>query len=71
MSLLNRISPQAPTTAADLLINSINLVYHTNLSAAAGPTAVAALDAAYSRGGYVLAVEGGVPDGLRRALPAG
>jgi len=61
VSLLNRISPQAPTTAADLLINSINLVYHTNLSAAAGPTAVAALDAAYSQGGYVLAVEGGVP----------
>jgi hydrogenase small subunit len=61
VSLLNRISPLAPTTAADLLINSINLVYHTNLSAAAGSTAVDALDAAYSRGGYVLAVEGGVP----------
>jgi hypothetical protein len=45
----------------DLLINSINLVYHPNLSSTAGTTAVAALDAAYARGGYVLAVEGGVP----------
>jgi hydrogenase small subunit len=61
VSLLNRVSAQAPTSAADLLINSINLVYHTNLSAAAGTTAVAALDAAYARGGYVLAIEGGVP----------
>ena len=61
ISLLNRISPQAPTTAADLLVNSINLVYHPNLSSAAGTTAVEALDAAYARGGYVLAVEGGVP----------
>lgn len=61
VSLLNRISPQAPTTAADLLVKSIDLGYHTNLSSAAGATAVAALDAAYARGGYVLAVEGGVP----------
>lgn len=61
VSLLNRISSQAPTTAADLLINSINLVYHSNLSSAAGTTAVAALDAAYAKGGYVLAVEGGIP----------
>jgi hydrogenase small subunit len=61
VSLLNRIAPQAPTSAADLLINSINLVYHPNLMTAAGASAVQALEATYAKGGYVLAVEGGVP----------
>jgi len=64
VSLLNRISPQAPTTAADLLINSINLVYHPNVMTAAGASAVEAMEATYVRGGYVLAVEGGVPTGF-------
>ncbi len=61
VSFMNRISPTAPTTAADVLINYINLAYHPNLMAASGESAVAQLDAAYTRGGYVLAVEGGVP----------
>jgi hydrogenase small subunit len=61
VSLLNRVSSQAPVTAGDLLINSINLEYHPNLMTASGLSAVEALDAAYARGGYVLAVEGGVP----------
>ncbi len=61
ISLLNRISTDAPKTAAELLINSINLVYHPNLMSAAGGTALSALDTAYAKGGYVLAVEGGVP----------
>lgn len=61
VSLLNRISPTAPTTAGDLLINSINLVYHPQLMTAAGAAAVDAVETAYARGGYVLAVEGGVP----------
>jgi hydrogenase small subunit len=61
MSFLNRISSAAPATAADVLINSINLAYHPNLMAVAGQAAAAAAAAAYSQGGYVLAVEGGVP----------
>jgi len=61
VSLLNRISSQAPTTAADLLINSVNLVYQPNLSSGAGATVANAIEAMYARGGYVLAVEGGVP----------
>jgi len=70
VSLLNRVAAQAPATAGDLLINSINLVYHPNLMTASGVSAVEAINAAYARGGYVLAVEGGV---RRRsaARPAG
>ena len=61
MSFLNRISTAAPTTAANVLLNSINLVYHPNLMAKAGQSAVDLAKAAYAKGGYILAVEGGVP----------
>lgn len=61
VSFLNRISTTAPTTAADVLLNSINLVYHPNLMAEAGDSAVALAEAAYNKGGYLLIVEGGVP----------
>ncbi len=67
VSLLNRISSTAPTTAADLLINSINLAYHPTLMSAAGALAVEACDAEYTKGGYILAVEGGVPTAFRGA----
>ena len=60
-SFLNRISTSSPQTAANVLIDAINLVYHPNLMAAAGQDAVAQAEAAYSKGGYVLAVEGGIP----------
>ena len=61
MSFLNRISTSAPATAANVLLDSINLVYHPNLMAVAGQSAVDIAKAAYTKGGYVLAVEGGVP----------
>ena len=61
MSFLNRISTSAPTTAANVLIESINLVYHPNLMAVAGQPAAEIVKQAYSQGGYILAVEGGVP----------
>lgn len=61
VSLLNRISGSAPTSAADLLINSINLAYHPTLMASAGQLAADQARDAYDLGGYVLAVEGGVP----------
>jgi hydrogenase small subunit len=60
-SFLNRMSTSGPQTAADVLINSINLVYHPTLMALAGQDAVAQALAAYEKGGYLLAVEGGVP----------
>lgn len=59
MSFLNYISSSGD--AGDVLINSINLAYHPNLMGAAGQTAAQAAYEAYNQGGYVLAVEGGVP----------
>jgi hydrogenase small subunit len=61
VSLLNRVSATAPTSAGDLLINTINLAYHPNVMALAGQSAADVLQKAYAKGGYVLAVEGGVP----------
>jgi hydrogenase small subunit len=60
-SFLNRFSTTAPTTAADTLINSVNLAYHPNLMSIAGQGAVDVINAAYTQGNYILAVEGGVP----------
>ncbi len=60
-SFLNRISTSSPKTAAAVLVDSINLVYHPNLMGPAGQEAVAEAEAAYNKGGYVLAVEGGIP----------
>jgi hydrogenase small subunit len=61
MSFLNYISPSAPTSPADILINNINLAYHPNLMSMAGQGAVEVARQAYDVGGYILAVEGGVP----------
>ncbi len=61
VSFLNRISNVAPLTAADVLVNSIDLIYHPNLMALAGDSAVAVIEKAYDDGGYLLAVEGGIP----------
>ncbi len=60
VSLANRISNSAPVDLADLLINTIDLVYHPNLMGAAGDTAVQQLVNAQS-GKFILAVEGGIP----------
>ena len=60
-SFLNRISTEGPQTAANVLVDAINLVYHPNLMALAGQDAVAQAEAAYQKGGYLLAVEGGIP----------
>lgn len=61
VSFLNRISTTAPLNSADVLINSINLRYHPNIMALAGDLAVAVAEDAYSKGGYILIVEGGIP----------
>jgi hydrogenase small subunit len=61
VSLLNRFSSSAPTTAADLLINTIDLAYHPNLMAVAGDAAVAVARQVAAAGNYYLAVEGGIP----------
>jgi len=61
VSLLNRISSTAPATIADVLIQVINLRYHPNLMSLAGQPAAAIAEDARARGGYILALEGGVP----------
>ncbi len=60
-SFLNRIATTGPQTAASVLVDAINLVYHPNLMSLAGQDAVAQAEAAYQKGGYLLAVEGGIP----------
>ncbi len=61
VSLANRISSEPPVDIAEVLIDVINLAYHPTLMAAAGQTAIGAAEQAFNAGGYVLAVEGGVP----------
>ena len=61
ISFLNYVSPTAPQTPADILISSINLLYHPNLSAVAGEAVAAIAEGALVKGGYILVVEGGVP----------
>ncbi len=63
VSLANRISIDAPTDVADLLLNFINLAFHPNLMGAAGDLAVQTLHEATS-GPFILAVNGGIPTAL-------
>ncbi len=58
MSFLNYISPSEPVDAADVLIKSVNLIYHPILSCGAGETVVTSVKAATN---FILLVEGGVP----------
>lgn len=60
VSLANRISSSAPVDLADLLIHTIDLVYHPTLMGAAGENAISVLANA-AAGQYILAVEGGIP----------
>lgn len=61
VSFLNRISDTAPETVAEILTQSIDLVYHPTIMSSSGDTAVAGLNQAYREGGYILVLEGGVP----------
>ncbi|MDA8123718.1 MAG: hydrogenase small subunit [Deltaproteobacteria bacterium] len=61
VSLANRFAAVDPVTdVGDLLINYINLAYHSTLMGAAGDQAVASLKTA-TAGKFILAVEGGIP----------
>ncbi len=60
VSLANRISTSAPVDLADLLIHTIDLVYHPTLMGAAGDSAVQTL-LNVPAGKFILAVEGGIP----------
>lgn len=58
VSFLNFVSPSVPMDAAEVLIRSLNLVYHPTLSAGAGDSVVAAIKNVKN---FILVVEGGVP----------
>lgn len=60
VSLANRISSSHPVDLADLLINTVDLVYHPTLMASQGDQAVQALRSAEA-GTFILAVEGAIP----------
>ncbi|MBM4026258.1 MAG: hydrogenase small subunit [Planctomycetes bacterium] len=64
VSFLNRIDQTAAAgqrTVDELLVHSLRLAYHTVVMASAGETAVAMAQEAQRAGGYILALEGGVP----------
>lgn len=61
VSFLNRIAADAPRTAADVLLSSVNLAFHPTVMAASGALALETLERAESSGNYLLVVEGGVP----------
>ena len=61
VSLINYINSSDQTTIADVLLNTISLKYHPQLSAAAGDLAVGAVRSTQQAGGYVLVVEGSIP----------
>jgi len=61
VSFLNHFSSTAPHDVADVLIDVINLRYHTTVMAAAGQTAAEAAYQTLQSGNFILVVEGGVP----------
>jgi hydrogenase small subunit len=60
VSLANRVSRTAPVDLADLLIQTVDLVFHPTLMGGAGDLAVRTLRNAQA-GTFILAVEGGIP----------
>lgn len=60
VSLLNTIYY---TTIDKLLINTLDMKYHPTLMAAADDMAIASANQAYTKGGYILVVEGAIPTG--------
>ena len=59
LNLFADIEPVGHLTVGEVLLEQVNLAYHTVLMSAAGPTAVDMIRQAPS--GYVLVLEGGVP----------
>lgn len=60
VSLANLFSGSGPVDVADLLLNTIDLMFHPNLMGAAGDLAVQQLKAT-AAGSFILVVDGGIP----------
>lgn len=67
VSLLNSASPNP----AEILTNYISLKFHSTLSAATGEIAKKAINHAIDQGGYFLAIEGSIPEGMPEACVVG
>ena len=61
LNLFADFPPVGHLTVGDVLLDQVNLAYHTVLMSAAGPTAVGVVKQTRQQGGYVLVLEGGVP----------
>jgi len=61
LNLFANLAPVGDVTTASVLIDHVNLAYHTVLMASAGETAVTMMEQAKRQGGFVLVCEGGVP----------
>jgi NiFe hydrogenase small subunit HydA len=58
---LNRISTTAPKTAADVLLDIVEVAYQPVIMSAMGEQAVQMAETVYTAGNYLLVVEGGIP----------
>jgi NiFe hydrogenase small subunit HydA len=68
ISLLNRIADTSPTTAAAMLTDDLDLIYHPTLMAAAGESAAKVIASTLAADQeYLLVVEGGVPTAYQGA----
>ena len=61
VSFLNRISTDFPVDARDVLLDIVDLRFHSTLMAAAGDSAVQMAEAVHSKASYLLIVEGAIP----------
>jgi NiFe hydrogenase small subunit HydA len=61
LNLFANLDPVGDVTAGAVLLDYVNLAYHTVVMASAGHTAVTMAMQAKRKGGYVLVCEGGVP----------
>jgi len=60
LNLFANLDPVGDVTAGGVLLDYVNLAYHTVVMASAGPTAVTMARQAQRKGGHVLVLEGGV-----------
>lgn len=61
LNLFANLEPVGDVTTGSVLLDYVNLAYHTVVMASAGQTAVSMARQVQSAGGYVLVLEGGVP----------
>ncbi len=67
VSLLNTDSP----SIAEVLLNQISLRFNSTLSTATGHQAIHVIEETVKQGGFILAIEGSVPDGMPDACRVG